>query len=131
MSEEPDFTEAAGNLSRSLHRLAETAKAYARSQLDRAADGMQAEKKRRMWMVFSAAAMLLWLNIGLMFAGVAIVMAFRETHPVLATSLVATGFFVLAGVATWVLCRKLRQRPTAFEWIAGILATLAEYRRPR
>lgn len=128
---EPDCAEAAGNLSRSLQRLAETAKAYARSQLDRAADSIQAEKRRRMWMLFSAAAMLLWASIGAVFGGVAIVMACRDTHPVLAASLVATGFFLLAGVATWVLCRKLRQRPTAFEWIAGLLALVAEYRRPR
>lgn len=131
MSEEPDCAEAAGNLSRSLQRLAETAKAYARSQLDHAANVMQAEKRRRMWMLISAAAMLLWVSIGAVFAGVAVVLAFQDTHPVLAASLVATGFFVLAGVATWVLCRKWRQHPTAFEWIGGLLAMVAEYRRPR
>jgi hypothetical protein len=131
MSDAPDWAEAAGNLSRSLQQLSETTKAYARSQLDRAATSMQAEKQRRMWMVLSAAALLLWLSIGAVFAGVTVMMAFRDTHPVLAASLVATGFFVLAGVAAWVLCRKWRQRPTAFEWIAGLLAMVAESRRLR
>lgn len=131
MSSEPDCAEAAGNLSRSLERLAATAKAYARSQLDRAADSMQAEKRRRMWMLISGAAMLLWMTIGAVFAGMAIVVAFWETHRVPAIVAVAAGFFVLAGVAAWVLSRKWRQRPTAFEWIAGLLGMFAEYRRSR
>jgi uncharacterized membrane protein YqjE len=131
VSDEPDCAQAAGNLSRSLERLAATARAYARSQLDRAADSMQAEKKRWLWIMASSLALLLWLSIGAVFAGVAIVVACWETHRVLAAAAVAAGFFVLAGVAAWVLCRKWRQRPTAFEWIAGLLAMVVDYRRPR
>jgi uncharacterized membrane protein YqjE len=131
VSDAPDCAEAAGNLSRSLERLAATAKAYARSQLDRAADGMQAEKRRYMWMLISGAAMVLWLSFGTVFVGVAIVIAFWETHRMLAAALVAAGFLVLAGVAAWVLCHNWRRRPTAFEWIGGMLAMLAQYRRPR
>jgi len=131
VSEGADCAEAAATLARSLERLAATTRAYARSQLDRVADGMQAERKRWMWMLFSAAALLLWLIFGTVFAGVAIVVAFQDTHPVLAASLVATGFFVLAAVAAWVLWHKWRQRPTAFEWIATIVAMVAGYRRRR
>ena len=131
MSSKPDCGEAWSNLSQSLDRLAATATDFARGKLDGAADAMQAERKRRIWVTVSAAALLLWASTGALFAGVAIVAAFWDTHRVLATALVAAGFFVLAAAAFWVLYRKWRQRPTAFEWIAGILATVAQFRRPR
>ena len=127
--EPPDFAEAFANLSRSVTRLAESTSAYTRARLGQAADTMQSESRRRMWLVLSAAAMLLWLTIGVVFAGVAIIAAFWDTHRVIASCSVAAGFFVLAGVAAWVLRRKWRQRPTVFDWAAGIMSAFLALRR--
>ena len=122
MSARPDIGEAAGQLSCSVARLAQTASNYAHARLEQAENAIDTEGRRRLWLLVSAGAVLLWVSTGVLFAGLAIVAAFWDTHRVLATAAVAAGFLVLAALAGWMLRAKWRQRPSVIEGLLQLLA---------
>ena len=57
---------------------------------------------------------------GVLFAGLALIFAFWDTHRILAAVLVTLGFFALAAIAALLLRSRLRSRPRFLQ------ATLAE-----
>jgi uncharacterized membrane protein YqjE len=122
VSARPDIGDAAGQLSCSVARLAQTASQYAHARLEQAEDAVTAEARRRLWLLVSAGAALLWLSTAALFAGFAIVAAFWETHRALAAAAVAAGFLVLAILAGWMLRAKWRQRPSLIEGLLQLLA---------
>ena len=61
-------------------------------------------------------------SAGVLFAGLAVIFAFWDTHRVLAAVLVTGGFFALGAVAALQLRSRLRSRPRFLE---GTLAELA------
>jgi uncharacterized membrane protein YqjE len=124
------MAEAAANLSHSLSRLAATTAEYVRTRVDQADDALANEGRRQLWILLSAGALLFSLVLATVFAGVAIVMAYRDSNPVLAAVAVAAAFLALAATAVWVLLVKLRQRPSALQWIVEIAALVAGFRRP-
>jgi uncharacterized membrane protein YqjE len=70
--------------------------------------------RARSLIVWAFAALLLsLLTIG--FAGVALIVAFWDTHRQLVSTLVAAGFAALALLAVFFLMRTLRARPRLFE----------------
>lgn len=129
MSSRPDVGEAAGNLSCSVARLAQTASNFARARLDQAEATVETEARRRLWLLVSAGASLLWLSTGALFAGLAVVAAFWDTHRVLATASVAAGFFALALLAALLLLIKWRQRPSILGGLLQLLALFVGHRR--
>lgn len=128
MSAHSTMPEAVENLSASVSRLAQSASSYAQAKLNDAGELIQTETRRRMTVLFSACALLLWFSTALLFAGVAIVTAFWESHRVLASSAVAGGFLILAAIAAWVMADKMRQHPTTLDWIARLIALFARSR---
>lgn len=129
MTTQPGIAEAAANLSHSLARLADSSAAYVRAQVDQAGRGLLAERRRRVWMLAGAAAAVLWLGVASLFAGLAIVAAFRDTHPALAAAWVAGGFLALAAIAVWILWLTACRRPSSQDWISRLVFLFAEYRR--
>jgi uncharacterized membrane protein YqjE len=129
MSGAADIGEAACNLSESLARLKQTSLAMGRGVLDSLSSSLQEEERRVVAMVAGACAAVLLLVLALCFGGVAIIMAFRDSHPVIAAAAVAAGFALLAGAALWFTWRQHR-RPTAFARAASLITGLfTEYRR--
>ena len=129
MSAQPNMGEAVGNLSCSIAHLAQTASGYARERINQVNTAIEGESRRRLLVLFSACALLLWMSAGLLFAGFAIVAAFWDTNRVLATASVATGFLVLAAVAGWTLMRQWQQRPSVLEGLIQLLAIFLGRRR--
>lgn len=74
----------------------------------------------------TAALLVLWLIVvlaiaaGVLFAGLAVIFAFWDTHRILAAVLVTSGFFALAAVSAFQVRSRLKSRPRFLE------ATLAE-----
>jgi uncharacterized membrane protein YqjE len=124
----PDIAEAANQLSRSIARLASTTAGYVGTRLDQMDSAIRAERRRWLWILVGTGALLLCLGVAAVFAGIAIVMAFGESSRVLASALVATGFFVLAAVAGAVLWQCRRRSVSVADRIAGILALFLEGR---
>jgi uncharacterized membrane protein YqjE len=130
VSAPPDISAAADNLSRSVSRLTRTATDYVHMQLDQADDALAAESRRHLWMFLSAGALLVLGGAGAFFAGLALVIAFWQSHGVLVAALVAAVFLALALVAALVLRNKWRQRPGLLGSIAQLAALAARYLRP-
>lgn len=131
MTAGPDIAQAARQLSQSLSGLVESVAGYAQSGLDRLGGSLEAERRRRMRMLGSAVALIVLLWFGLLFAGLAVVAVFWETHRVIAIAAVAGGFFALAAVAGGVLWSTRRRQPSPYDWLAQLVSLFAEYRRLR
>lgn len=126
-----DFTEAASRLSGSIARLAATTASYVGERVEQMDDAIQLERRRWFWMALGAGAALLLLTAALLFGALAIVMAWRDTAPVLASLLVAGGFLALAAVNIAILWRSARRSVTTTDRIARILALFLEGRHLR
>jgi len=94
---------------------------YGGGKLDDLRGAARSELHRRLAVVIGALALFLLGMLGVVFAAVAIVLAFGRTHPALAAAGVAAGFFLLAGLAAWLMMRAHRRRPKA----VGTMASLA------
>ncbi|HXC57951.1 MAG TPA: phage holin family protein [Steroidobacteraceae bacterium] len=129
MSAQPNMGEAVGNFSCSIARLAQTASSYARERVNRADAAIEGESRRRLWVLLSALALLLWMSTGILFAGFAVIAAFWDTNRVIATASVATVFLALAAFAGWTLMRKWQQRPSVLEGLIQLLALFLGRRR--
>lgn len=131
MSNEPDVAAAARQLSLSLAVLRDSVTGYARQKLDALGGSVEMERRRRLRVVASAVALAVLSGFALLFTGVAVIAAFWDTHRVIAAVSVAGGFLVLSAVAGWALWANRRRQPTAFDWLAQLVALFAEYRRLR
>src|SRR6188472_1598279 len=129
MDREPDVAAAARDLADSLARLKQAAADYGRERLDDLRGSVEAQLRRRLWMLAGGCFLLVLLAQALLFAGVAIIMAFRATHPALAAASVAAGWLVVAGVLAWLIARAGRRRPQVESWLFGLLGLLATWRQ--
>jgi uncharacterized membrane protein YqjE len=59
---------------------------------------------------------------GVLFAGLAVIFAFWDTHRILAAVLVTASYFLLAGIAGLVIRSRLRSRPAFLHATLGELA---------
>jgi uncharacterized membrane protein YqjE len=129
MSTRPQLSEAFSNLCASLRQLAQTTSSYTSERLDQVDTAIEGESRRRLWVLLSACALLLWLNIGLLFAGLAILIAFWDTNRVIASASVAASFLALAALAGWTLARQWQRRHSILEGLVQLLALFLVRRR--
>lgn len=122
MSAHIGMADAAGNLTASIARLAQTTASYTRARLDEADDLLQTETRRQLTVLLSACGLILWLSSALLFAGVAVIAACWDTNRVLASAAVAVGYLFIAAAAGWLLLLKCRQRPSLLDWGMRLLA---------
>jgi hypothetical protein len=94
-------------------------------------ESLQAEQQQRVALVLSAAGLFLLLALAGLFAGAAIILAFRETQPDAAAAAVAGGFLLLAGIVAGYMSRLCRQRPSTFIWLASLAGLFAQYLRAK
>jgi hypothetical protein len=128
MNAATDFAAAASRLSGSIAQLAATATDYVGMRVEQMDSAIQVERRRWFWMALGTGAAVLLLGAALLFGGLAIVAIFRDSAPVLASVLVATGFLVLAAVAIAILWHRAHRPVTTTDRIARILALFLEGR---
>lgn len=109
----------------SLTNLLKTLVALAQTRLELISTELEEEIHRAAEVTVWAFIALLAGGIGLLFAGLTVIVAFWETHRVLAAVFVTCAFFVLSGVAVGVLRASIRRRPRLLD------ATRAELARDR
>jgi uncharacterized membrane protein YqjE len=131
VSDDAGVGQAAHNLSESLARLLASATRYGQGTLETVMESLQAEQQQRVALVLSAAGLFLLLALAGLFAGTAVILAFRETHPDRAAAAVAGGFLLLAGIVAWYMSRLCRQRPSTFIWLASLAGLSAQYLRAK
>lgn len=113
---------AAQQLTQSLVRLLDMAADYGRGVLERAEAEIEAERRYRIRQACCIGALVMLVPLFLLFTGVAVLIAFWETHRVVAAFSVAGGFLLLAVVAA-LLMRSRRPRPLG--GVVGLVATAA------
>lgn len=113
---------AAQQLTQSLARLVELAADYGRGMLERAEAEIAAERRYRIRQACCIGALVVLVPLGLLFAGVAVLITFWDTHRVAAAFAVAGGYMLLAAVAA-LLMRSRRPRPAS--GLVGLVATAA------
>jgi threonine/homoserine/homoserine lactone efflux protein len=126
---EPDVAQAARNLADSLARLKQDAVNFGVGKIEGARHSAEAEVRRRIVVVAGACAALLFIVLAIVFAGVAVILAFADTHPALAAAGVAVGYLLLAGLAAWLMARAHRRRPKALGQVASLAGLLLRLRR--
>jgi uncharacterized membrane protein YqjE len=129
MTDDDGVGQAARKLSESIARLMDSATSYGRSTFENVRESLEAEQQQRVTLLFTAGALFLLLSLGCLFAGVAVILAFRATHPAWAAAAVATGFLLLAGAAGWYMARVRRQQPSTFIWLASLAGLVTQYLR--
>ncbi len=107
----------------SVSGLLATAIGIGRTRLELLSVELREELHRTAGLVVWGAVAVLAAGGGVLFAGLAIIFAFWDTHRVLAAVLVTVAYFVLAAVAGLVIRSRLRTRPPFLQ------ATLAELAR--
>jgi len=110
------------SLFRSIAKLAATFVAIAHTRLELLTTELQQEVYRVAEIMVWTVVAVLAAGIGLFMAALVIVFVFWDTHRVLASVIVTSGFFVITAVALIVLRAKLRSKPPLLE---GTLAELA------
>ena len=110
------------SLFRSIAKLAATFVAIAHTRLELLTTELQQEVYRVAEIMVWTVVAVLAAGIGLFMAALVIVFVFWDTHRVLASVIVTSGFFVITAVALVVLRAKLRSKPPLLE---GTLAELA------
>lgn len=125
MAGEPDVAQAARNLADSLARLKEDALGFGRGKVEGARNAARAEVRRRLTVFAGAIAGALFLLLAIVFAGVAVILAFADTHPALAAAGVAVAYLLLAGIAAWLMVRAHRRRPKSLGQVASLAGSLA------
>ena len=118
-----------GTLFRSIANLAATFVAIAHTRIELLTTELQQEMHR-------VAAIMVWTviavfaaGIGLFMAALMIVFIFWDTHRVLASVLVTSGFFVIVACALIVLRTKIKNRPPILEGTLAELASDADHLR--
>lgn len=129
MSTDAKVADAARNLASSLSRLKATATGAGREKLDALRDSAGAEVRRRVVIVAAALAVYVLGFLAIVFGGVAVILAFRDTHPALAAGGVALFFLLLAIACVVVIVRAHRRRPGAAGMLMPLLGLLVRARR--
>lgn len=129
MSGEADVARATRNLADSLARLKQDTASYGRGRLDELRASADVEVRRRTTVLVCACATLVLLYFAVLFAGVAVIIAFHRTHPALAAGGVALGFLLLAGLSVWLMARAHRRRKPAASWVMSLVGTVMQVRR--
>jgi uncharacterized membrane protein YqjE len=93
-----------------------------RTRLELLSVELREELHRTATLVVWGAVAVLAAGGGVLFAGLAIIFAFWDTHRILAAVLVTLGYFVLAAVAALVVRSELRSRPPFLQATLGELA---------
>lgn len=106
----------------SVSGLLATAIDIGRTRLELLTVELREELHRTAGLLVLGLVAVLATSAGILFAGLAIIFAFWDTHRILAAVLVTLGFFALAGVAAVRVRAHLRSRPRFLE---GTLAELA------
>lgn len=112
-------------LIKSLTDLAATLLAIAQTRIELLSVELEQEREHIISLLVMSLVALFCLGVGLVLIIIAIVMAYWETHRILALCAVA-GFFLTAGIAVWFYSRhKLKTKP-------GLLtASLSELSKDR
>lgn len=95
----------------SVSGLLATAIGIGRTRLELLSVEIREELHRVAGLVVWGAVAVLAAGGGVLFAGLAVIFAFWDTHRILASVLVTAGYFVLAAAAGLVLRSRLRTRP--------------------
>jgi len=101
----------AGNLLRSLVRLAGSLLAAAETRVDLLATELKEDGERAIRMLAWALAALLTAILGALLAGITLVIVFWDTHRVAAAVGVTAVFLATAAVCAVVFRRHLREKP--------------------
>jgi uncharacterized membrane protein YqjE len=107
----------------SVSGLLATALHIGRTRLELLTVELREEVHRTAEQLVLGLATLLAAAAGVLFAGLAIIFAFWDTHRILAAVLVTLGFFALAAVTALLLRSRLRARP---RFLQATLAELAQ-----
>lgn len=98
----------------SLAALAATLVAIAHTRLDLLSADLEEDRERVLSLLVLTLAALFCLGVGVVLATILIVVAFWDTHRVLALSGLA-GFFLAVGMAAWIFAmHKARTKPRLF-----------------
>ncbi len=114
-----------GGLFTSLKRLLGTMLGIVSTRLELLANEWEEERMRLMRMLVLALLAVFFVCMAAVLFAIFIVAAFWHDHPLLAISVLALSFFVMAAVCALSLRRLLHQRPVLFS------ASLSELRRDR
>ncbi len=107
----------------SVSGLLATALDIGRTRLELLTVELREEVHRTAELLVLSLAAVLAAAAGVLFAGLAIIFAFWDTHRILAAVLVTLGFFAVAAITALLLRSRLRSRPRFLQ------ATLAELGR--
>jgi uncharacterized membrane protein YqjE len=118
-------TRARGGLFRSVMRFAGTLVTLAQTRLELFTHEIREEVQRASELLVWAFIALLAGGIGLLFAGLTIILVYWETHRTLAAVLVTLAFVVLSASSYGVVRSRMKRNPRLFD------ATLAELARDR
>ena len=121
--EQPD--KSAGGLFRSLSGLLTTLVAFVQTRLELLSVEIEEEIHRAAGVLIWASLALFLGGIGLLMAGFTVIIAFWDSHRLLAAVLVTLAFFILAGLAVLALRNHLRVKPRLLD------ATRAELEKDR
>ena len=98
----------------SLTAMAATLVAIAHTRLELLSADVEEDRAHVLSLLMLAMAALFFLGVGLVLAAILLVVAFWDTHRILALSGLA-GFFLAAGMAAWMLAKhKARTKPRLF-----------------
>ena len=111
----------AGQLLASVRGLLATAVEIGRTRLELLSVELQEEVHRTAGMLVLGLVAVLAASVGVLFAGLAVIFAFWDTHRILASVLVTGAFFLVAVVAALRLRSRLQSRPP---FLQGTLAEL-------
>ena len=108
-----------------LREVARTLLSFAETRARLAATEFEEQAVRIAEIAVLAAAALFFLGLALLFVAMIVLLAFWNSNPVLAASLLAALFFGMAGAAVLVSRARMRERPKFLS------ATLAEIKKDR
>lgn len=112
-----------GRLLGSLGNLLATALAIGRTRLELLTVEVQLEIRRSAELLLWALVALFTAGIGLLLAGVLVIIVFWDSHRVLAAAMVTAAFLAVALLATAILAYRVRTKPRLLQ------GTLAELKR--
>lgn len=122
---DPDPTQRPGGLFRSVAKFASTLLALAQTRLELLTHEIREEVLRASELLVWAFIALLAGGIGLLFAGLTIILVYWETHRTLAAVLVTAAFLLVSLTSYAIVRSRMRRHPRLFD------ATRSELARDR
>lgn len=131
MSDSPEsIPRAAGNLLGSIAQLGSTLVDYGKTRLTQFGDGVGEEIQRATGIVIWSAVIVMLLGMGLLLAGLTVIVGFWDTpFRLLSAILVTSLFFVIAGVAFLILRNKLKNTSSLLRGVARTALLASVWRR--